>query len=137
MKLVNTVLLIAGLILSGSALAHVGLSSSTPAKGAMLTAPPSTLELTFSAPVRLVKLSLKDSSNQEIALTLPASTQSQARYSLDLPVLAASSYTVNWVAMGDDSHKMKGQFNFMVHGSSTAISEAMAEIPVTQMNPGN
>lgn len=133
MKLINTVLLITGLTLSGSALAHVGLSSSTPAKGAMLVVPPSKLELAFSAPIRLVKLSLKDVSNQEIALILPSSTQSQAQYSLDLPVLAASSYTVSWVAMGDDGHKMKGQFEFMVHGS-TAMGEVMQDMPVVQMN---
>lgn len=133
MKLINTVLLITGLTLSGSILAHVGLSNSTPAKGAMLMAPPSKLELAFSAPIRLVKLSLKDASNQEIALMLPSSTQSQAQYSLDLPVLAASSYTVSWVAMGDDGHKMKGQFEFMVHGS-TAMGEVMTEMLVVQMN---
>lgn len=133
MKFVSTVLLITGLILSGSALAHVGLSNSTPAKGAMLATPPSVLELTFSAPVRLVKLSLHDSNNKEIALTLPTSTQSQAQYSLGLPVLAASRYTVSWVIMGDDSHKMKGQFEFMVH-ASTAMSKVAAEMPIMQVN---
>ncbi|UJF20877.1 copper resistance CopC family protein [Shewanella sp. OMA3-2] len=117
MKLFNNVLVVASLLLSASAFAHVGLGSSMPANGAMLSQAPTTLELTFTAPVRLVKLTMQDDKQQSVPLTLPASTSSQAAFSFALPSLSAANYTVNWMIMGDDGHKMKGNFSFMLHDS--------------------
>lgn len=122
MKLVSTFILGISLTLSSSVWAHVGLSSSNPVKGAMLNESPSKLELTYSAPVRLVKVSLQNAQNKSIALTLPGIVKPQSHYSFALPVLAASSYTVSWMTMGKDGHKMKGKFNFMVHGSGATSS---------------
>ncbi|PKG58053.1 copper resistance CopC family protein, partial [Shewanella sp. GutDb-MelDb] len=115
MKLVNTILLATSLIISSSVWAHVGLSSSIPAKGAMLNETPSALELSFSGTVRLIKLTLKDSKNNDFKLSIPTSEQSQDQYSLALPTLAESTYTVSWMIMGKDGHKMKGEFEFMIH----------------------
>jgi methionine-rich copper-binding protein CopC len=117
MKLFNRVLVVTSLFFSASAFAHVGLVSSLPNNGAMLSQAPTTLELAFTAPVRLVKLTLQDEKLQSIPLTLPASTSSQAAFSFTLPVLTATHYTVNWMIMGDDGHKMKGNMSFMLHGS--------------------
>jgi len=128
MKLVNTILLATALIMSSSVWAHVGLSSSIPAKGAMLNETPSALELSFSGAVRLVKLTLKDSKNNDFKLTIPTSEQSQAQYSLALPTLAESTYTVSWMIMGKDGHKMKGEFQFMIHGSG---ANTRTTIPMT------
>jgi methionine-rich copper-binding protein CopC len=117
MKLFNRVLVVISLFLSGSAFAHVGVSSSMPANGAMLSQAPTTLQLTFTAPVRLVKLTMQDEKKQSIPLTLPSSATSQAAFSFALPALNATNYTVNWMIMGDDGHKMKGNMSFMLHDS--------------------
>lgn len=116
MKLLQAIVLFIGFALSSSAWAHVGLSSSTPANGAMLNEAPSKLALTFSAPARLIQLSLKSKAENEIALTLPSRRQSATEFSIPLPELAASEYTVSWMIMGEDTHKMQGEFTFMVHG---------------------
>lgn len=117
MKLFNNVLVVTSLFLSASAFAHVGLGSSMPANGAMLSQAPTTLEMTFTAPVRLVKLTMQDEKQQSVPLTLPSSATSQAAFSFALPALNAANYTVNWMIMGDDGHKMKGNMSFMLHDS--------------------
>ncbi|MBO1897788.1 copper resistance protein CopC, partial [Shewanella sp. BF02_Schw] len=88
MKLFNNVLVVTSLFLSASAFAHVGLGSSMPANGAMLSQAPTTLELTFTAPVRLVKLTMQDEKQQSVPLTLPSSATSQAAFSFALPALS-------------------------------------------------
>ena len=108
MKLFNNVLVVTSLFLSASAFAHVGLGSSMPANGAMLSQAPTTLELTFTAPVRLVKLTMQDEKQQSVPL---------AAFSFALPALNAANYKVNWMIMGDDGHKMKGNMSFMLHDS--------------------
>ncbi|ABE56819.1 copper resistance protein CopC [Shewanella denitrificans OS217] len=124
MKLFNSVLVAAGLILSSSAFAHVGLSSTTPANGAMISQAPSTLELNFSAPVRLVKLAMQDENQLEVPLSVPKHAQSQANFAIALPALKPAKYTVSWMIMGDDGHKMKGEFGFMLHGAKAAAIDA-------------
>ncbi|AZG36289.1 copper resistance CopC family protein [Shewanella psychromarinicola] len=117
MKLFNSALVATGLFLSGSALAHVGLSDSMPANGSMVSQAPTTLQLTFTAPVRLVKLTMQDEKQQSIPLTLPSSATSQEAFSFSLPALNAANYTVNWMIMSDDGHKMKGNMSFMLHNA--------------------
>lgn len=117
MKLLQATVLFIGFALTSSAWAHVGLNNSNPANGAMLNEAPSTLELTFSGPARLIQLSLKDQAQNEIALTLPSRRQSATQFSIPLPELAASEYTVSWMIMGEDTHKMQGDFKFMVHSA--------------------
>jgi methionine-rich copper-binding protein CopC len=134
MKLFNTVFIAASLLLSSSVSAHVGLSSSMPANGAMLSQAPTTLELTFTAPVRLVNVIMQDEKQQTIPLKLPANASSQASFSLALPSLTATNYKVNWMIMGDDGHKMKGELNFMLHdnGANTRSASPMSKESTSQ-----
>ncbi|MBL4816448.1 MAG: copper resistance protein CopC [Shewanella sp.] len=115
MKLIKTIAISATMIFSSAALAHSGLVKSSPAKNEMLQGSPQALALTFSSPVRLVKLSLKDGTGNDIKFGFKPNMQSSKQFSLDLPQLAPSSYSVNWMIMGEDAHKMKGKFGFMVH----------------------
>lgn len=108
-------LLLISIAFSSAAWAHAGLNSSVPAQGAMLNESPNTLELVFSAPVRLMKISLQDKANNTIALPKPSNNNSSAEYVLSLPKLAPSHYTVHWIAMGEDGHRMQGKFDFMLH----------------------
>jgi copper resistance protein C len=119
MKLFNSVLVAAGLMLASPASAHVGLSSTAPTNGAMINKAPSTLELNFSAPVRLVKLTIQDENQLKVPLTIPKLAASQAQFVIALPALKPANYTVSWMIMGDDGHKMKGEFGFMLHDAKS------------------
>lgn len=115
MKFLKAIVLLTSFVFSTSVWAHAELISSSPVKEAMLHESPTKLVLSFSAPVRLVRLELRDKSNKAMAIEKPSMKKSQADYSLKLPPLADSTYTVSWVMMGEDGHKMTGQFDFMVH----------------------
>ena len=108
-------LLLISIAFSGAVWAHAELNRSVPAQGAMLNASPNTLELVFSAPVRLMKVSLQDKANNTITLPRPSNKNSSAEYVLSLPKLSPSHYTVHWIAMGEDGHRMQGKFDFMLH----------------------
>ncbi|MXR67699.1 copper resistance protein CopC [Shewanella sp. JBTF-M18] len=128
MKLVNIVLLVTTIVASSSVWAHVGLSSSMPAEGTMLDETPENMELSFSGGVRLVKVTLEDSKQNDLKLTMPTDGKFQDEYLLPLPVLNQSTYTVSWMAMGQDGHKMQGKFQFMIHGSG---ANTRTMIPMT------
>ena len=78
---------------------------------------PERLTLTFSGDVRLAKVTMKDSANQSVDFEFKPSTSASSNFSWDLPNLNAGRYSVNWVVLGGDGHKMSGDFNFMLHSS--------------------
>lgn len=102
-------------LLSNLANAHSGLKNSTPENDAMLNQPPEDLMLEFSMEVKLVKVQLMDQSGEPIKLMNKPSKNFETTFSLALPMLDTGSYKVEWIAMGKDAHKMKGDFSFMLH----------------------
>lgn len=115
MKLIKG-LVAALLLVSSTAFAHTDLRSSLPANNAMLDKAPTQLSLTFGAKVKLVALTLVNSKGGRVPLDFKPAKDMQASFTQKLPVLSPEMYTVNWVTMGADAHKMSGQFGFMVHG---------------------
>lgn len=104
------------IVLSSSVFAHTSLKSSVPADKAMLDQAPTELNLTFGAKVKLVGLTVTDSKGGKVALDFKPSQAMQTSFIQKLPVLKPEMYTVAWVMMGADTHKMTGKFGFMVHG---------------------
>lgn len=102
-------------LLSNLANAHSGLKNSMPENDAMLNQPPEDLMLEFSMEVKLVKVQLMDQSGEPIKLMNKPSKNFETTFSLALPMLDTGSYKVEWIAMGKDAHKMKGDFSFMLH----------------------
>ena len=102
-------------ITSMSAFAHTDLASSVPNKNAMLMESPEELAVTFEDKVRLVSLTVSNSKDEPVAIDFAPSMEASETFSYSLPVLMPSTYTVSWTIMGDDGHKMKGDFSFMVH----------------------
>ncbi len=100
---------------SMSVLAHTGLTSSMPANNAMLMKSPEVIEVTFGNPVRLVSLSIANTKGEPIETAFKPSMEASDTFSYNLPMLMPSTYKVTWTIMGDDGHKMKGNFSFMVH----------------------
>ena len=129
MKFLNIATAVLGLALTFSASAHISLKQSTPESNAMLMQSPKNLTLTFSGEVRLAKVQLNDSENQLVDFNFKPSATPNKNFSWSLPNLAQGNYTVKWIALGGDGHKMSGTFNFMLHGkgSSSKMKEAKSD----------
>lgn len=116
MKRVKIAACILGLAISASSWAHVGLKQASPAQDAMLMQSPSNLSLTFSGKVRLIKLSINADNQTPVEFGFKANADAEPMYEWPLPTLEAGSYGVNWVALGEDGHKMSGQYQFTLRG---------------------
>ncbi|MCU7555397.1 copper resistance protein CopC [Alteromonas sp. ASW11-19] len=105
------------LAFSTQALAHgdVKLESSSPSDNAMLMSAPEQLTLSYTKPLRLMKVSINGKKTGDVGFDFEPKAKKQATYSWQLPVLKPDSYTVEWIAMGGDGHKMKATVSFMVH----------------------
>ncbi|MBV9994529.1 MAG: copper homeostasis periplasmic binding protein CopC [Caulobacteraceae bacterium] len=105
-------------VLGGAALAHPLPRAATPAPNAVLAAAPPQIRITFSE--RLVPafsgLELRDAAGKQIPMG-PAAVDPNDETELAAPVkgqLAAGTYTVNWRAVGDDTHRVSGHYSFQV-----------------------
>ena len=123
MKKIIPLLTLLCLAFAGPVLAHVKQSGSVPADNAMLMQAPDVLSTSFSGPIRLTKVTLlHDNGNTVDFGFTPTAVATQ--FSWPLPVLEIGSYQVNWVGLGEDGHKMKGDFSFMLHASADAGGKA-------------
>jgi methionine-rich copper-binding protein CopC len=121
MKVANALLLLPALLL-GSALlyAHTALKEATPADGAVLNLAPTSLELSFTGEVQLLKLDLATAAGAAQASGFKASAESASTYSIPLPALAPAAYEVNWTVLGADGHRVEGSFGFTVDPAAAA-----------------
>ena len=129
MKLFNTVatFLSLALALAFTASAHVSMTQSSPENEAMLMQSPEELVLTFSGEVRLAKVLLTDSGNKTVDFNFKPSAQASKQFNYKLPTLSEGQYTVKWMVLGGDGHKMTGTFTFMIggHGMHQDMKKAM------------
>jgi len=102
-------------------LAHTGLKTSAPADGAVLQAAPASIDLEFTAAVRLIKLEVSSGGNALETAFKPAA-ELTAKYSIPTPGLAAGAYTVDWAVIGADGHTVTNSFSFSV-APSVATSQ--------------
>ena len=121
-KLISLLILLC-LVFAGPALAHVKPSGSVPADNAMLMQAPDVLSISFSGPIRLTKVTLLHDSGSTVDFGFTP-TAAATQFSWPLPVLELGSYQVSWVGLGEDGHKMKGDFSFMLHASTDAGEKA-------------
>lgn len=111
---------LAGLLacgVAGQALAHAIVKQSQPAAGAVLTASPREVKITFNEKVEAmftsatVKNAAGATVSQEKATLDPADS---AVLRLPVPTLAPGAYTVKWNAVGSDGHRRNGEIRFSV-----------------------
>lgn len=105
------------ILYAGTAFAHPQLQSAQPAAGAATTAPRQ-ISITFNEAVipQFSGVELKDQSGKLIA-TGKAATDPANKKLLVVPVneqLAPGDYKVEWHAVSDDTHRVKGSFSFSV-----------------------
>lgn len=110
-------LLLSVLLSPLSTFAHsdVELQKSIPADNAMLMSAPKALLLNFSDDVRLTAISLTSEKGESIDFSFAPAFKKSASYQWKLPQLPPSTYTVSYVLMSDDGHKIAQDYTFMVH----------------------
>lgn len=117
----RSLLFVALMVLGNLALAHTGLKESSPADGATLNEAPASIDLVFTADVRLIKLEV--TSNGKVLDTgFKPGAESMASYSIPTSGLADGRYTVNWAVIGADGHTVTNSFSFSVDSSAIAAS---------------
>jgi copper transport protein len=104
-------------LVPGRAVAHIRVSSSTPAAGSTIRTPVREIRITFSQHVtpQFTRLSLVGPDGLEAPLTNLAADSVEREFtaSLDQP-LANGSYLVRWRTAGADGHVLNGEYGFVV-----------------------
>jgi len=105
-------------LLSGAAYAHPEFQSADPAPGAATTTSPKQIRITFNENVipKMSGVEVKDQTGKIIA-TGKAMSDPANKKLLVVPVseqLSPGDYKVEWHAVSDDTHRVKGSFSFSV-----------------------
>lgn len=100
-----------------SAWAHATLKSAIPAKDAEVTTAPKEITLQFNEKLEAAFSTAKvvDSTGKEVSTdkaTLDAADPSVIK--LAVPALSAGKYKVEYVGIGSDGHRRKGDYSFTV-----------------------
>lgn len=115
MKTLINILISACILFSATVNAHVGLTSSHPTAGETLTESPTHIAMTFAGEVRLAKVMLHSDSGKMFPLDFTMNMKPETTFKILLEEgLPNGNYTVYWTAMGDDGHKLSGDFSFSV-----------------------
>ena len=112
------VAVIAASLFVGAAYAHPQFQSADPAPGAATTTSPKQIRITFNENVipQMSGVEVKDQTGKTIA-TGKAATDPANKKLLVVPVneqLPPGDYNVEWHAVSDDTHRVKGHFSFSV-----------------------
>ncbi len=93
--------------------AHARLTASNPKEGEVVMQMPKSISLTFSESARITAVSIQKEQEPKQKLTAPTTAGEQI--SVEVPTLAAGSYTLTWrVASTDDNHIMSGELHFKI-----------------------
>ena len=85
-----------------------------PADKAVLDKSPQQLMLHFSEPTKLTAVTLQRHGESEAHKLASLPKEATAAASIPLQSLSQGEYTVEWRAVGDDNHVMKGTLHFTV-----------------------
>jgi len=115
---IGTFAILAVIFLAGPAFAHSKLESAIPAADVSVIASPKEIKLNFSEAIiaKFSGLELKDEGGHIVTTGDPV-TDSKDPKQLVVPVsalLTPGRYTVNWHAVSEDTHKIKGDYSFRV-----------------------
>ena len=101
-------------VASTGASAHSTSEATTPADGAVLTAPPAAIGMDFDAPMRITLIRLTDTNGTEYAVTRNDGMAPVTAFEASPDTLPPGIYTVEWRGLASDGHAMEGRFSFEV-----------------------
>jgi methionine-rich copper-binding protein CopC len=110
--------MLAASLFGSAAYAHPELQSAEPAVGAAITTPPKQIRITFNENVipKFSGVEVKDQTDKVIS-TGNAATDPANKKLLIVPLkeqLPPGDYRVEWHAVSDDTHRVKGSYSFSV-----------------------
>lgn len=110
---VSLVILLAALAAPASVFAHSELETATPPDGAVLTAPPTEIVLTFSAPLNPSKssITLRDPSGAQIAKG-GVDSDDDTVMRLTPPALEPGTYEIRWTSVAEDGDLLRDTLHF-------------------------
>jgi methionine-rich copper-binding protein CopC len=130
MKIAKSLLLAHALCLFSSVLyAHTELKQARPADGAVLNHAPAALELVFSEPVQLLKLSVVDGAGAAVTTGFKPAADSKKTFTIPLPVLVPAAYKASWTIVGKDGHRVEAGLGFTVDPNAP---ESAGKAPVSE-----
>ncbi|MEQ8401585.1 MAG: copper resistance protein CopC [Silicimonas sp.] len=100
------------------AMAHSPLETSVPADGDELAAVPETIDMTFAAPARVMKVEMihtNGDASHMVTVNIPTRDEIET-ISLTPDFMGAGAYQVDWRALSEDGHVITGTFSFTVTG---------------------
>ncbi len=128
------------LVLAGPASAHAELTSSSPADGATLAAPPRKIELTFEEPVTLQPdpISVTGPDGAKWSVSTPTVTDAVITAAVN-PAGPAGAYTLTYKVVSDDGDKVTAAIHFTLTApasppttsSSAAAATSSAAVPTS------
>jgi methionine-rich copper-binding protein CopC len=111
---------------AGPARAHAELEGSTPADGAVLTAPPKTIELVFGEDIIEAGMQVVAQDDSGTLVALPKATAVGPKVSVGWPASAAAGgYRVSYRVTSQDGHPIDGTISFS-YGAASASPSAGA-----------
>lgn len=114
----RTTAVLTTLMIATTAFAHSPVKETSPANGAVLETVPEMLHMTFAAPARVMKVTMTHSKNDashESRLEIPTRDMVEEIH-LTPEFMGSGNYLVEWRALGEDGHVLKGTFSFDVAG---------------------
>ena len=111
----RSLLFMACLLFAGLSFAHTALQSSSPPDQAILSDSPASIFLHFNKLANLIKLSVTDSNGTEINTEFVIAKNRASDFTIPVvDVLRNGAYSVRWVIIGADGHKVDGEFGFVL-----------------------
>lgn len=114
MKSVHIALTILVFSLGSVASAHSTKEKTAPADGAVLSASPSSIGMTFDMPMRVTMLKVTDSDGGEHEVTRTDNMAPLTDFVASPIGLEPGEYTVEWRGLAEDGHAMEGRFSFKI-----------------------
>jgi len=104
--------LLAMLVITGQALAHTTLQSTSPASGAVLVQSPSEVTLTFGEPTRLTSIVVVKAGRERRLSFTPSG--SAMTFVVPAPALTTGRNELRWRALSRDGHPVEGAIILVV-----------------------
>lgn len=98
--------------------AHPALIDTSPKANSIIAASPTMIQLSFSEELiaKFSGVDLKDQAGKRVE-TGPAATAPENKKQLTIPVITSltpGTYTVEWHAVSEDTHRVKGSYSFKI-----------------------
>jgi methionine-rich copper-binding protein CopC len=99
-----------------SALSHTEIAFLSPENGSILSEAPNEIYIVYHYPVMITKLEMfkSDQDNENIQLSKNFLMQSSDAHQIKLPSLKMGEYEIDWRALSEDGHMIKGTFSFKI-----------------------